>query len=140
KTVGVANFQRMPLAAAVDPLRQQLQECREVVAVHCSPRFALPDQRPQAVTEMAYAVAEVLDLPAGSGQLARGDDALWRLGRKHETFRRGIAPAGIDMRLLRAVIRAVDLDAGQLLAGEFQFTALHQPDRIEGAATPRYIG
>src|SRR5690606_2659117 len=99
----------------------------------------LPHQRPEPVTQVTDAVDEVVDLCASAGKFARGDDALGRLGRKHETLRRRIAPAGIYGGLLRAVVGAVDLDAGQLATGEFKLAALHQPGWIEHAAAPRGV-
>ena len=61
------------------------------------------------------------------------------LDREDEAVRRLVVPLGEALRLLRAIVGAVDLDRGQLAAGVFQLALLRQAFGIEGAA-PRLIG
>ena len=48
------------------------------------------------------------------------------LEREDETVRRLVMPFGEALRLLRAVIGAVDLDGGQLAAGIFELPLLRE--------------
>src|SRR5690606_11381636 len=96
--------------------------------------------RPQLVAELQRAAREeALDRRARPGErpaigcVARG------LHGEDETLRRLVAPACEALRLLRAVVRAVDLDGAEALRGVLQLAPLREARRIEAAAPGRVV-
>ena len=136
----VAQLQRVAQRPPAGLARQQPGEGVQRFQRWALAAVELPQDRAQAVAERGDALHEVLHLGAGTGQLPAGHDPLGCLGGEHEPGRGLIAPAGVGVRLLRAVIGAVDLDRRELAAGVLQLAALHQLFRVEHAAAPWRVG
>src|SRR5207253_1927734 len=83
------------------------------------------------------AVEEPLDRRRRFAQRAAVGGVARAFDREDEILRRVRVPAAEARRLLRAVEGAVDLDRGDLAAGEGEFTRLREPLGIERAAPRR---
>src|SRR3984957_8464608 len=121
--------------AAVEALRQQGQERREIRAFERLEGRQLPQHRPELVLELQDAAAEeALDRGPGLRQHAAMGGKARPLEREHEIIRRLRRPAPEALRLLAAVEGAVDLDGGDGAAGMLELARLRQLLRIERAA------
>ncbi len=104
----------MAQRAPVELARQQFQELAEIGLVEFLGRRELPEHRAEPVAELQHAgIVELLDGIAGLRQHPAVGGKARALDREHETIRHLARPFAKALRLLRAVIGAVDLDRGQ---------------------------
>ena len=137
KTV-VAHLDHMAQRAALELARQQLEKFAEIGIVELLGRRELPQHRAEAVAKLQHAgIIKPFHGIAGLRQHPPVGGEARPLQRKHKTVRHFARPFAKALRLLRAVIGAVDLDRGQLRRGIFQFLRLRQLLRIKHPAPRR---
>ena len=136
----VAHLDHVTQRAAFELARQQFEEFAEIGFVEFLGRRELPQHRAEPVAELQHAgIIKPLHGIAGLRQHAAVGGEARPLQREHEAVRHLARPFAKALRLLRAVIGAVDLDRGQLRGGVGQLLRLRQLLRIKHAA-PRLEG
>src|SRR6185312_869148 len=134
----VARFDDVAKRNAVEPLRQELQKCCDVLTVELPPGGEHPQERTKLAAERGHALSEIgLEALAGIGELWPGDDVARALDRELETFGNLLLPRGPAFRALAAVESRVDLDRSELPRRIFELTLLRQAGGIEGLAPRR---
>src|SRR6185437_5201379 len=134
----VPDLDDMAQFPSVDLARQQFQEFAEIRFVELLRRRKLPQYRAEPVAELEHTrVVEMLDGIAGLRQHAAIGGEARALQREYKTVRHLARPFAEALRLLRAVIGAVDLDRGQLRGGIGQLLRLRKLLRIKHAAPGR---
>ena len=135
---GVADLDHMAQRAPVHLARQQFEELAEIGLVEFLGRRELPEHGAEPVAELEHAgVVEMLDGVAGLRQHAAVGGEARALHREHEAVGHLARPFAKALRLLRAVVGAVDLDRGQLGGGVLQLLRLRELVGIEHAAPGR---
>ncbi len=136
----VTHLDHMAQRAAVELARQQLKKLAKIGAVEFLGRRELPEHRAEPVPQLQHTrIIEPLHRIAGLGEHAAVGGEARPLQREDEAVGHFAGPFAKALRLLRAVIGAVDLDRGQLRGGVGQFLRLRELLRIEHPA-PRLEG
>ena len=133
----VARLHHVAQRQAIELVGQQGEEGLDVIGIEAAIRRQLPHDGAKlfaqfgntAFQKMHHALGAVAQGLALSGKAVRLDGEL-------KAVRRLIAPARVGGRLLRGVEGGVDLDAGQLPAGEVQLLRGGQTGRVEHTAAP----
>src|SRR3954463_2594517 len=122
----------MAQLAPVELARQQLQKLAKIRFVKFLGRRELPEHRTQAITEFQHAgIVEPFDRIAGLPQYPAIGGETRPLYGKHKTVGHLARPFAEAFRLLRALVRAIDLDRGAFGRGVFQLLPLRQLLRID---------
>ena len=131
----MARLERMAQRHAFDRLRQHPEEGFEILGIEGLAGRQLPDDRPQLVTQLGdAALDEALDRFPRLAQLAPLRRIARGLEAEDEALGRVVAPLREAAALLRAVVRAVDLDGTEPAAGVGQLAAVREARRVEVVA------
>src|SRR5689334_6901478 len=123
----MADLHHMAQIVPVELARQKLEEFAEICFVEFLGGRELPQHRAKAVAELQHAgIIESLDGISGLPKHAAVSSKARPLDREHKAIRYLTRPFAKALRLLRAVVGAVDLDRRQLRGRVLKFLRLRE--------------
>ena len=132
------DLDRMLQFPSIEFFRKQIEKCSEVGFIEFFRRSELPEQGAELAAEFGDArLQKSRDRRASAAEFTPVRGVARTLQREDEVVRRFRCPTRERLRLLRAVVGAVDFDHGQLPARIAEFLGLREIVGIEDAA-PRF--